>query len=61
MKAKRIRRQIRKQTTKVLQDNVRVIWSRLVQLPRRERIRLAWMLLRGDDDLDRASKRKGGE
>ena len=53
MKAKRIRRQFRK----VLRDNVRLVWVKLCALPRRERWRLAWMLIRSDADLDRAAKK----
>ena len=61
MKAKKLRRNIRKQANAALKDNIRFMWAKLVRLPRRERIRLAWMLLRGDADIDGAVKRKGGE
>jgi hypothetical protein len=53
MKAKRMRRQLRK----VFRDQVRVTWGRLCRLPWRERWLLAWMLLWRDDDLDRAARR----
>ena len=53
MKAKRVRRQMRK----VLKSNVRVIWVQLCALPRRDRWRLAWLLVRGDARIDKARGR----
>jgi len=57
MNAKRIRRQVRKTTAQVLQNNVRLMWAKLCKLHWRERVRLAVMLVRGDADLDRAARK----
>ena len=56
-RAKMMRRQFRK----TLRDNVRVIFRRLCGLPLGERLRLAWLLVRGDANLDRAAKRRDGQ
>jgi len=58
MKAKNIRRTIRRATAQAYTDNLRVIWARLCQLRRRERVRLAWMLLRRDADLNKFLERE---
>ena len=57
MKAKRIRRQFKRQMQAAFHDNLRAIWTRLCGLSFRERRRLAWMLIRGDADLDRAARK----
>ena len=50
-----MRRQIRKQYGDAMRDNLRLIWVKLCTLPRRERWRLAWMLILRDTDLDKAT------
>jgi len=52
---------MRRQFRKTLRDNVRVIFRRLCGLPLGERLRLAWLLVRGDANLDRAAKRRDGQ
>ena len=47
----------RKEMRKALPDAVRLVWAKLCVLPRRERWRLAWLLVRGVDDLERAVKK----
>lgn len=47
----------RKEMRKALPDAVRLVWAKLCILPRRERWRLAWLLVRGVDDLERAVKK----
>jgi len=43
---------------RVFRDQLRVIWSRLCRLPFRERLVLAWYLVRGDEDLNKAAGHK---
>jgi len=54
MKAKRLRRQMRK----VLRDQLRLMWGKLCGLPFRERLKLAWLLVRADTNLNRAAGRR---
>ena len=55
-----MRRQIRGQYQDAMRDNLRLIWAKLCTLPRRERWRLAWMLIWRDTNLDKAA-RKGSK
>jgi hypothetical protein len=57
MKPKRIKKHLRDAAVAAFRDNLRVIWARLCALPRRDRLRLAWMLVRGDADLDRVARK----
>ena len=58
MKAKRLRRAYREAIDKRLMHNYRQLWADLCGLPWRTRARLAWLMVRGDGDLNKATKRK---
>ena len=47
---------MRRQMQKVLRDNVRIVWGRLCLLSRKERWRLAWLLIKADSRIERAVK-----
>ena len=59
MKAKRLLKQYKKAVDSRLMHNYRQLWADLAALPWRTRVRLAWMMLTGCGDLDRATKQKG--
>jgi hypothetical protein len=54
MNIKRLKKAYREAVDKRLMHNYRQLWSDLAALPRRQRWRLAWMLVRGDGNLDNA-------
>ena len=58
MKAKRMRRMYREAVDARLMHNYRQLWADLAALPWRTRARLAWMMLTGCGELDKAAKRK---
>ncbi len=58
MKAKKLRRQYMKAIDARLMHNYRQLWADLAALPRRTRVRLAWMMLTGCGELDKATKRR---
>ena len=58
MKAKRIRRQLREAAQVAWMNNYRALWARLVELPSRTRWRLAWLMVRGNADIDAAAKKR---
>jgi hypothetical protein len=47
MNAKKLRREL----NRALPTAIRALWTKLCRLPRRQRLRLAWMLVRGKDEL----------
>ena len=59
MKAKTLRKQYQKAIDARLMNNYRRLWADLAALPVRTRLRLAWMMVMGLKDLDKATKQKG--
>ena len=59
MNVKRLRKAYQEAIDKRLLHNYRMLWQDLAQLPWRTRWRLAWLMVRGDGDLDKATGRKG--
>ena len=56
MKKKQIKK-LRQVAREIYGDNLRLMWARLCCLPRRERWRLAWLLIWGNPDIERAVRR----
>lgn len=54
MKAKRMKKAMIEAVDKRLLHNYRQLWADLVALNFRTRVRLAWMMITGDSNLDRA-------
>jgi hypothetical protein len=54
MKAKRYKRIARDAAQTAFRDNVRASFTAFCRLALRERLRIAWLLVRGDDNLEKA-------
>lgn len=54
MKAKRLKKAMREAVDARLMHNYRQLWADLVALKFRTRARLAWMMIKGDSNLDKA-------
>jgi hypothetical protein len=54
MKAKRYKRIARDAAQTAFRDNVRASFTAFCRLAWRERLRIAWLLVRGDDNLEKA-------
>jgi len=56
MKIKKYRKVAREEMKKALHDNVRAIFTMLCKLHWRERFRIAWLLIKGDSNIQKAVK-----
>lgn len=54
MKAKKYRKIAREEMQDALRLNARAIHSMFCRLRLRERMRIAWLIVKGDEDLDKA-------
>ena len=54
MKAKRLKKAMKAAVDARLMHNYRQLWADLVALNFRTRVRLAWMMINGDANLDKA-------